>query len=94
MNKIYYNLAGLILILVFITSCGNQPNQEAEVEVEAESEVEVEVKAEAGYDPEARLAELGITLLAPPQPVANYVNGVRAGNLIFLAGKMKLELTL
>ena len=42
---------------------------------------------EAGYDPEARLAELGITLPEPPQPVANYVNGVRTGNLIFLAGK-------
>lgn len=42
---------------------------------------------EAGYDPEARLKELNITLPSPPQPVANYVNGVRAGNLIFLAGK-------
>lgn len=42
---------------------------------------------EADYDPEARLAELGITLPTPPEPVANYVNGVRAGNLIFLAGK-------
>jgi enamine deaminase RidA (YjgF/YER057c/UK114 family) len=40
-----------------------------------------------GYDPEARLAELGITLPEPPSPVANYVNGVRTGNLIFLAGK-------
>lgn len=39
------------------------------------------------YDPEARLAELGIKLPEPPQPVANYVNGVRTGNLIFLAGK-------
>ncbi|MGY8986342.1 MAG: RidA family protein [Sphingomonadales bacterium] len=39
------------------------------------------------YDPEARLKELGITLPTPPQPVANYVNGVRTGNLIFLAGK-------
>lgn len=38
-------------------------------------------------DPEARLAELGITLPEPPSPVANYVNGVRTGNLIFLAGK-------
>ena len=44
-------------------------------------------KPEPGYDPEARLAELGITLPEPPQPVANYVNGVRTGNLIFLAGK-------
>ncbi|WP_339793573.1 RidA family protein [uncultured Imperialibacter sp.] len=42
---------------------------------------------EAGYDPEARLKELNITLPTPPSPVANYVNGVRAGNLIFLAGK-------
>lgn len=42
---------------------------------------------EASYDPEAKLAELNITLPSPPQPVANYVNGVRAGNLIFLAGK-------
>ncbi|RLA26790.1 MAG: RidA family protein [Gammaproteobacteria bacterium] len=39
------------------------------------------------FDPEARLKELGITLPEPPQPVANYVNGVRTGNLIFLAGK-------
>ena len=39
------------------------------------------------YDPEARLAELGITLHEPPNPVANYVNGVQTGNLIFLAGK-------
>ncbi len=40
-----------------------------------------------GFDPEARLQELGIDLPAAPQPVANYVNGVRTGNLIFLAGK-------
>mgnify|MGYP001816965935 FL=1 len=39
------------------------------------------------YDPEARLAELGIELWPAPNPVANYVNGVRTGNLIFLAGK-------
>ncbi len=39
------------------------------------------------FDPEARLAELGIRLPDPPSPVANYVNGVRTGNLIFLAGK-------
>jgi len=38
-------------------------------------------------DAEAKLRELGITLPEPPKPVANYVNGVRTGNLIFLAGK-------
>lgn len=46
-----------------------------------------QIAPEADYDPEAKLVELGITLPTPPQPVANYVNGVRAGNLIFLAGK-------
>lgn len=39
------------------------------------------------FDPESRLSELGIELPAAPEPVANYVNGVRTGNLIFLAGK-------
>lgn len=39
------------------------------------------------YDPEARLKALGITLPSPTTPVANYVNAVRVGNLIFLAGK-------
>lgn len=39
------------------------------------------------YDPEARLKQLSIELPKPPNPVANYVNGVRTGNLIFLAGK-------
>jgi len=42
---------------------------------------------ENGFDPDARLKELGIELPAVPEPVANYVNGVRTGNLIFLAGK-------
>ncbi len=45
------------------------------------------IQPEASYDPEAKLRALNITLPSPPQPVANYVNGVRAGNLIFLAGK-------
>jgi enamine deaminase RidA (YjgF/YER057c/UK114 family) len=38
-------------------------------------------------DPEAKLKELGIALPKPPAPVANYVNAVRTGNLLFLAGK-------
>lgn len=44
-------------------------------------------KPDQDYNPEAKLAALGITLPNPPQPVANYVNGVQTGNLIFLAGK-------
>ena len=35
---------------------------------------------------EARLKERGITLPTPPTPLANYVPGVLAGNLLFLSG--------
>src|SRR6185503_557964 len=38
-------------------------------------------------DAETRLKEKGITLSEPQKPVANYVNAVRVGNLLFLAGK-------
>ncbi len=38
------------------------------------------------YDIDARLLELGITLNEPSQPVGNYVNSVRTGNLIYMAG--------
>jgi len=36
---------------------------------------------------ERKLKELGITLAPVTPPVANYVNAVRTGNLLFLAGK-------
>ena len=36
---------------------------------------------------EKRLKQLGIDLGSVSAPVANYVNAVRAGNLLFLAGK-------
>jgi enamine deaminase RidA (YjgF/YER057c/UK114 family) len=39
------------------------------------------------YDIEERLEELSIKLNPSPPPVANYVNAVRTGNLIFMAGK-------
>jgi len=37
--------------------------------------------------PEEKLLQMGITLPAAPNPAANYVNAVRTGNLLFLAGK-------
>ncbi len=37
--------------------------------------------------PEERLVTLKIVLPEAPHPAANYVNAVRTGNLIFLAGK-------
>ena len=36
---------------------------------------------------EKKLKQLGITLPAVTPPVANYVNAVRTGNLLYLAGK-------
>ncbi len=39
------------------------------------------------YDVEQRIEELGIKLREPAPPVANYVNAVRSGNLVFMAGK-------
>lgn len=38
-------------------------------------------------DAEAKIKEKGIVLTTPSKPVANYVNVVRVGNLLFLAGK-------
>ena len=37
--------------------------------------------------PEQKLEELGIVLPEVTEPIANYVNVVRSGNLLFLAGK-------
>jgi len=45
----------------------------------------------ADYNPEEKLKELGITLMEASAPVANYVNAVRSGNLIFLSGKGPLQ---
>ncbi len=38
-------------------------------------------------DAETRLKEKGILLNPPPSPVANYVDVVRVGNLLYLSGK-------
>ena len=37
--------------------------------------------------PEERLKEKGIELITPSKPVANYVNSVRVGKLLYLSGK-------
>jgi len=43
----------------------------------------------SGYsqNAEANLKKAGIVLTTPSAPVANYVNAVRVGNLLYLAGK-------
>jgi enamine deaminase RidA (YjgF/YER057c/UK114 family) len=42
-------------------------------------------------DAETNLKEKGIELRSPSSPVANYVNAVRVGNLLFLAGTGPLQ---
>ena len=71
MNKTYYFFC-LIMAISLTTGCEKQSQTDLDM---------------ANYNPEEKLKELNITLPEPPKPVANYVNGVRTGNLIFLAGK-------
>jgi len=42
-------------------------------------------------DAEIKLKEKGIVLMTPSSPVANYVNVVRVGNMLYLAGKGPLK---
>ncbi|NNE65854.1 MAG: hypothetical protein HKN33_04750, partial [Pyrinomonadaceae bacterium] len=72
MNEFKYSLARSFFIVLLLVFC---------------SPWVAPAQSDQKYDPEARLAALGIKLPAPTSPVANYVNGVRTGNLIFLAGK-------
>ena len=42
-------------------------------------------------NPEARLAELGVTLPEPARPVANYVPFVRVGGLLHISGQVSVD---
>ncbi len=67
-------IPSMLFTMVFNFACQNSSTPQEDV-------------AGVSLDAEAKLKELGITLPQPPKPVANYVNAVRTGNLIFLAGK-------
>jgi len=64
-----------IFLLVSLSSCNDTKNQNKAI------------RDLYDYDVEEKIASLGITLKEPGKPVANYVNAVRTGNLVFLAGK-------
>jgi len=63
------------LTLIFVVACSNnsQENQQSQDLYD--------------YDIEEKIEELGIKLQEPSKPVANYVNSVKTGNLVFMAGK-------
>lgn len=41
--------------------------------------------------PEARLAELGLSLPTPPKPVAAYIPARRSGSLVYVSGQIPME---
>ena len=45
----------------------------------------------AAGEPAARLAEMGWTLPAPPQPLGQYTTAVRAGSALVLSGMLPLD---
>lgn len=53
--------------------------------------LKAQVETIPSNNPEAQLKSLGITLPTPSSPVANYVQAVRTGNLLFLSGNGPLK---
>ncbi|MDO6601575.1 RidA family protein [Arenibacter palladensis] len=76
----------LVPLMALMTISCNTKKEDVGTSIEKETPV-----VPADYDPEKKLKELGITLTEASAPVANYVNAVRSGNLIFLSGKGPLQ---
>ena len=85
-NSIYKTatlmLAGYLSLMTYVRAQDNPTAIQPAHKTQDQSQA-----PDAGYDPEAKLKELGIELIPPSAPVANYVHAVRTGNLIFLSGK-------
>jgi len=64
-----------IVIILFLSACNNSTS---------ETQKNTDLYK---YDVEERIKELGLELRIPGAPVANYVNAVKAGDLVFMAGK-------
>lgn len=77
MKKIFYSLALTLSMTLF--SCDSPQAQDKNTEVKSD------------YNPEAKLNSLGIILPQPATPVANFVNSVQVGNLLFLSGNGPLK---
>ncbi len=79
MKSLYILLCGLLLFIcgLLLFTCQQSEQEQKEV-LPAQAQVP---------DVEARIQELGIELPEVGAPVANYVNTVRTGNLVFTSGK-------
>lgn len=78
--KTMKQLFSLCLFSLLMLSCVNN-NKESSVTNVATANVQT-----GNYDIEERLQELGIQLVEPNAPTANYLKATRSGNLIFLSG--------
>jgi enamine deaminase RidA (YjgF/YER057c/UK114 family) len=67
----------ILILSLAVTAC-----QTDGTSIDEANEVEIET-----VDYDQKLKDLGIELQTPSAPVANYVNVVQAGKLLFLAGK-------
>lgn len=77
--KNIYKLTACLILPFLLTFCGT-PSANQNVK-------EAAISQQPGWDANEKIKELGITLGEVSPPVANYVNSVRTGNLIFLSGK-------
>lgn len=78
-------LSLLVALLFLVVSSACEPAEATEKETE--NNTEQTAPAAETEDIDARLEALGIRLPEVSPPVANYVNAVRTGKLVFLAGK-------
>lgn len=69
-----------LVLLLSLGACGNAPTNSETPTAKAQTTA-------ASETPEDRLKKLGIELPEASTPVANYVNSVQTGKLVFLAGK-------
>ena len=86
MNATVKSLIFWVVLIVVAVGIWNFSNV-GQIETEPVAASQPPAEQGAVVDPEARLKELGITLPTPGAPIANYVNAVQTGNLMFLAGK-------
>ena len=77
MNKLLYTLVLTFGLILF--SCSSPKAQNKSDQLKSD------------YNPEAKLDSMKIVLPQPPTPVANFVNTVQAGNLLFLSGNGPLK---
>lgn len=87
-NSYTMRILSVLVLALLCFACNSKTETEKS---DASMDRKEQVKIDPEYDPEAKVEALGITLSPPSAPVANYVNAVRVGNLIFLAGKGPLK---